>query len=177
MAGGFCAGILIWVLAIGLMFAYGFGTSFAEATAANIGEVLELAVTQVAILGFGLLLSYSRYGMVLGVATALIATVVVLLLTPVSLKFWFNVFNGFGNTVVKDLPGMSEYETAMQGFDLFLTPFHFRAAAIATISYLAASTGFIGKLNAFQTALTAGLFTFFWAFALATSIDTWANEG
>lgn len=83
------------------MIAYGLaGSFFVEANSddATYNQVFAIVIMALFVLvGFGLVLSYYRFGNWLGMATSILVVAVSVQLAPLIQKFWFSVFiSGFG---------------------------------------------------------------------------------
>lgn len=104
-------GVLALLLQIGILFPYGFqasllneGTVGTTPTSSSEGVATQFLIEYIlmavfALLGFGLLLSFLKYGTWSGMATALLVISVNIQLGLLFQKFWFNIFtNAFGNT-------------------------------------------------------------------------------
>jgi hypothetical protein len=75
------------------MVAYGFSDYYNDDPTQTIDNVFTVAALGMFVLmGFGLVLSYYKFGNWLGMTTAIIVVVLNIQLSPLLQKFWFNVF-------------------------------------------------------------------------------------
>jgi ABC-type transport system involved in multi-copper enzyme maturation permease subunit len=92
----------LFITEIGCMIAYGLaGSYFVEPNPddATYNQVFSVVLLGLFVLvGFGMVLSFYRFGSWLGMATAIIVVAVSVQLAPLIQKFWFSVFiTSFGN--------------------------------------------------------------------------------
>ena len=101
-------GVFGLLFQLGILFAYGFASqlfnegssSTLSSTAANSFLVEFILMLVFTLLGFGLLLSFLKYGTWSGMATALMVVSVNIQLGLLMQKFWFNVLQyEFGSSV------------------------------------------------------------------------------
>jgi hypothetical protein len=97
--------LLLLCLEILIMFAYGYAANFPIYTATSPQSdysnlmILYTFTALLAILGYGLLIAYSDNSAVAGLMTTLIVVAVSVQITPLLLRFWSSVFNGFNQNV------------------------------------------------------------------------------
>jgi len=189
-AKGRVFGVLALLLQIGILFAYGFQSSLlnegntnsatvptdstAEVTTQFLIQYILMAVFS--LIGFGLLLSFLKYGTWSGMATALLVISVNIQLGLLLQKFWFIVFtNSFGNNndiasdfrvnnnpVVSTVNSVAEFFDQHQFIDVQPNVTTFRIALMGTISCCVAFLGFIGKIGLLESFLTAVSFAVGW---------------
>ncbi len=93
--------VFLFVLEVGIMFAYGFGSSIDMSyskTANNDSSsylITYLLGAILAILGWGLIIAYSENSAVSGLTTTLMATGLTVQLQPLLYAFWNYCFMGF----------------------------------------------------------------------------------
>lgn len=133
------------------MFAYGYASYFPNFTASNTNPqtdfsnqmILYTFTALLAILGYGLLIAYSDNSAVAGLMTTLIVVAISVQSTPLLLRFWSNVFNGFG-----------------QNAELSLTTE--RVTMVLCTSLLTALTSLVGRLGKIETLIVVLFYNIGW---------------
>ena len=175
-------GFLGLLLQIGLLFAYGFSSSLlnevrdaqtvnpaATNTASTFAGqflVLYTMMALFALVGFGLLLSFLKYGTWSGMAIALMVIAINIQLGLMMQKFWYNVFiNGFGsienraasvaaiNTGFSNstLSAQTDFHIHNQFIEIMPSVSTIRLTLANTIGCLVAFTGVIGRVGLFES--------------------------
>jgi hypothetical protein len=96
---------MLLCLEVGIIFAYGYGAYFPSYTTTTPQTdysdqiILYTFTALLAILGYGLLIAYSDNSAVAGLITTLMVVAISVQLTPLLLRFWASVFNGFTSNV------------------------------------------------------------------------------
>lgn len=148
-----------------MLFAYGFGVHFYVETANDgIAKLVPyIFVGLFALLGWGLVISYSSGSMVTGLLTTLLVVVVSMQLQPLMSEFWFMCYNGFA----KDLATI-DYWKYYQGNQVLLAAYTAKVSMIMVASELVAFTAIIGKVGPFETLIITVLYNVGWSLALFT---------
>lgn len=102
---------MLLMFEVGIMFAYGYGSSFSTFTATNPPNdqsyqiILYTFTAILAILGYGLIVAYSENSAIGGLTTTLFVVAISVQLSPLLLSFWYKVFSGFdGSNTPVSLP-------------------------------------------------------------------------
>ena len=202
-ATGRVFGVLALMLQIGMLFAYGFEGSLLNegilgttptstpVTVASQFLIEYVLMAAFALLGFGLLLSFLKYGTWSGMATALLVISVNIQLGLLFQKFWFNIFtNGFGNQqdianaillnnnpVVTTNNAFAEFFDQHQFVNIQPNVTILRITLMNTISCLVAFLGFIGRIGLLETFLTTVSFNVGWNLAYYLNFNLhWARS-
>lgn len=151
------------------MIAYGLaGSFFVESNAddATYNQVFGVVIMALFVLvGFGLVLSYYRFGNWLGMATAIVVVAVSVQLAPLLQKFWFSVFiSGFGTVNSPDSVG-ANIQTFWRHYGLNnieVSQSMERTMFLSCISILTLMTAVVGRLNVNEVLKVTASYQILW---------------
>jgi hypothetical protein len=171
--GGKAFAVLLFLLELGILFAYGFAGSFFNSNSLEAADYQTLSyifLSMLAILGYGLIISYFKNGILTGMATTLLIVSINVQLGPLIHKFWYNVFMiGFQSKASNSssIAGLGYYFQRSQ--NILLSVYMEKIVMIMSVSLLTACTGFIGRLGALQTLFVTLIFNRGWPLAFMAS--------
>jgi hypothetical protein len=150
---------------IGIMFAYGYASYFPVYTVGATPQndfsssmILYTFTALLAILGYGLLIAYSDNSAVAGLMTTLIVIAISVQSAPMLLRFWSNVFNGFGPNT--ELSLVTE-----------------RTTMVLCTSLLTALTALVGRLGKIETLVVVFVYNVGWTLSFQVTQYIQAQKG
>lgn len=146
------------VFEIVILFMYGFFTSYTTIT--YVTPLMYILTNALAVLGFGLLLVYWRFGVQQTLVIGIVVCSVNAQLGPLMQQFWYNVFvQGFyaGQAVDTPITFYLMKDTAVKDVHNITLGF-VRISTYCSISLLVALTAVIGKIGIVTTFLTTIIF-------------------
>ena len=173
----------ILLLEFGLLFAYGFeGLLFDEPTDAFANSVINFlyfATLILAVLGFGLQLSYFQSTGLTAIFQSLFVVSLTTIFLPPMMQFWYNVyigsFDGTIGTSTNSFLLFNRYhdhdETEFQA-----SFFYMRITLFCCLSQLVALHAFFGKINLLATLLFSFIFQCGWVFTFYLCISIARNS-
>lgn len=162
-------GLGLFITEIGCMIAYGLAGSYfvePDPLEATYNQVFsDILLGLFVLVGFGMVLSFYRFGSWLGMATAIIVVAVSVQLAPLIQKFWFSVFiTSFGN-----LNDVNTVGGNIQSFwkhyalnDIQANNSMNRTMFLSCISILTAMSAVVGRLNVNDVLKVTASYQIFW---------------
>lgn len=156
--------VFLLLFEIGIMFAYGFSSTFAPFTATTPQSdfsnqiILYTFTALLAILGYGLLIAYSDNSAVAGLTTTLIVIAVSVQLTPMLLRFWDNAFSGFS--------GSLQLTLAVE-----------RTTMVQCSSLLLSLTALVGRMGQVETILVVFSYNVGWTLSFIVTQYVQSHKG
>lgn len=154
--------IIFFIFEIVILFMYGFFTSYT--TVIYVTPLMYILTNTLAVLGFGLLLVYWRFGVKQTLVIAIVVCSINAQLGPLMQQFWYNVFvQGFYASTAPETNGTFYLvkDTAIKDVQNITLGF-VRISTYCSISLLVALTAIIGKIGIVTTFLTTIIFNIGW---------------
>lgn len=117
------------------------------------------------VLGFGMMLSYYKYGTQLGIITALVVVGISIQLAPLLQKLWFGVFaSGFNSVIFSSETGLNvqTFWSHMAGTNIEVSTETTRVTYLSCISILTMLSSVIGRITLFQLFKTVIIYQIMW---------------